>query len=299
MTSQTITPGSIVVGYRGERDVELALTWAAEQARLERRTLALVHVVQPIDGFAYSSLTAAYIDAEDLIKAVAEEGEGILEAGAAVVAERFPGVNVETHLLQGRPETVLERLSEHAALVVVGSRGRGRFASAVLGSVSVSVSSNSACPTVVVRPHRLQMQRHGVLVGVDYTEDTSASLEFAFRTASIRQLPLTVLYTTADPKTDRALDALLGEKTSTDDYRRGLAEMLAGLREQYPDVTVETTLAAGQVDEWLVSQSEQMDLVVVSHPRHAGIFDRLALGSFAPAVVERSDCPVAVVFTDR
>ena len=47
MNINTITPGAVVVGYSGERDADHALAWAAEQAALENRPLALVHVLRP------------------------------------------------------------------------------------------------------------------------------------------------------------------------------------------------------------------------------------------------------------
>ena len=40
---------------------------------------------------------------------------------------------------------------ETAALIVVGSRGRGGFRTMLLGSVAHGVAGHAACPIVVVR----------------------------------------------------------------------------------------------------------------------------------------------------
>lgn len=296
MTNHSITPGSVVVGYSGERDADHALTWAAEQAVLENRTLAVVHVLAPLSGFAVSSLAGAYMTLEDLDDAVAQGGRAIAAHASELLAERFPALEVEVHVVPGDPAGVLREAGQHAALVVVGSRGRGRLASALLGSVSVSVASNTSCPVVVVRPFHPGKVRNGVLVGTDCGKDTRSTLEFAYREASLRRLPLTVLYSVPGLLADGAVDlegSLGGEH---EQHRRDLAETVAGMTEKFPDVPVRTCLGSGTPDTWLVSESESMDLVVVGHHHRAGLVDRLSLGSYAPMVVERSSCPVAVVF---
>ncbi|MCX6394912.1 MAG: universal stress protein [Propionibacteriales bacterium] len=288
MSNQTIPPGTVVVGYSGERDAEHALTWAAEKAALENRTLSLVHVMEPIGGFATSSLAGAYMALEDIDDAVEQGGREILARGADLVAERFPDVDVELHLLAGTPEHVLRDLGVQAACLVVGSRGRGRFASALLGSVSVTLANTAVCPVVVVRPFHHGKVRNGVLVGTDCGRNTRSTLEFAYREASERGLPLTVLHSV--PGFD--LDS---PETDHEQRRRNLAEAVAGLAEKFPDVRARTALGSGSPEKWLVSQSEAMDLVVVGHHRPAGLSDRLALGSYAPMLVEQAACPVAVV----
>ena len=51
----------------------------------------------------------------------------------------------------GHPVGVICEASAAADLVVVGSRGLGRFGSAMLGSVSHGVLHHARCPVAVVR----------------------------------------------------------------------------------------------------------------------------------------------------
>lgn len=275
MGENTVAPGSVVVGYSGERDAEHALTWAAEQASLENRALVVVHVRASEQGHA---------------------GDVLLAAAAARVFARFPDLDVETRLLTGSPGQVLAELSERAATVVVGSRGRGRLATALLGSVSINVANSSSCPVVVVRPYHCGKVRNGVLVGTDCTRESRSTLEFAYREASLRRLPLTVLYAVHGLGADRALDSLQHTDDRYVDHQRELAEAVAGMGEKFPEVRVRTVLGSEDPARWLVSESASMDLVVVGHHRRAGIVDRLAIGSYAPMVVEGAACPTAVVF---
>lgn len=64
---------------------------------------------------------------------------------------KYPSVAVLPEVVPGRAATVLTHASEHAALVVVGSRGRSTVESLVLGSVSQAVLHHAVCPVLVVR----------------------------------------------------------------------------------------------------------------------------------------------------
>ncbi|GAA4990113.1 hypothetical protein GCM10025734_16780 [Kitasatospora paranensis] len=68
-----------------------------------------------------------------------------------VLAEA-PSVEVRERLVRGNAADVLLAAAEGADLLVVGSRGRGTFARALLGSVSQRCAMHAPCPVVIVRP---------------------------------------------------------------------------------------------------------------------------------------------------
>lgn len=83
--------------------------------------------------------------------------EALQEADAALVAARDAikaagGPDPELDRIAGRPaDTILEvARGEPGTLIVMGSRGRGRIASALLGSVSTAVVSHASGPVLVV-----------------------------------------------------------------------------------------------------------------------------------------------------
>jgi nucleotide-binding universal stress UspA family protein len=59
--------------------------------------------------------------------------------------------DVETRVLEGEPGPTLCAFAEEASanVIVLGTRGRGRFKRALLGSVSDYVVRNASCPVVV------------------------------------------------------------------------------------------------------------------------------------------------------
>jgi nucleotide-binding universal stress UspA family protein len=260
--SEQVPSGSIVVGVDGSDHARRAASWAAEQARLEHRRLVLVTV------------------------------------GRAVVHEDFPDVEVQTVSVDGDPRQVLLDLSSRAHLLVVGSRGRGALSSMLLGSVSAAVSDDAACPVVVCRPSAGQRAGKGVVVGADATPESRPVIEFAYRQAALRGLPLSVLHCFWDAVAAvaqyREARGQVATAPELEDLRAVVAESVAGLAEEYPDVRVDFILEHGLVDEALSRRGDAWDLVVVGrHPMQS--LHRVLTGSISRTVVERAHTTVAVV----
>jgi nucleotide-binding universal stress UspA family protein len=79
-----------------------------------------------------------------------EELAGVLEAEARALQERVPGSTVSGSVEIGDPVTLLVERSRTARLTVVGTRGRGRLLSALLGSVSRGLLERAEGPVMVV-----------------------------------------------------------------------------------------------------------------------------------------------------
>ncbi|MCW2845492.1 MAG: UspA domain protein [Nocardioides sp.] len=291
MDKTVIPSGSVVVGVDGSSAAARALDWAIDQAVLEHRPLTLAHGVGPGQS---AWVNQAGFDHQVLLDALRDDAAAILADARQHVTERAPGLEVHQVLRLADPRETLLELSRNAALLVLGSRGRGPVRGLLLGSVSVAVSRHAACPVVVLRPQNRGTVRDGVLVGADGTERSLPTLEFAYRMASLHQLPLTVMHCIWDARSLSAGPAMvLAGNPDLDGEWLLVAESVSGLGEKFPDVRVTREIARGIADDCLVRAAKRMDLVVVG--MHQGRPGSALLGSVAASVLEHASGVVAVV----
>lgn len=294
LTPQTpVAPGTVVVGVDGSEGADRALAWGTEQARLECRPLTLVHVV---DDKIVMWAGEPGFDVADVLTPMTQEGRELLADALASVGTP-EGPAVATHLVQGDPRQVLLGLSHDASMIVLGSRGRGPVASLLLGSVSVGVTRHAACPVVVVRPDDPAHDGTGerVVVGVRTGRPLGHAIEFAFRQAALRAVPLRVVHGPWEELFGYAGAAVVStDENALSEDLRSTKTLLAGLREKFPDVEVSYEPAGGLPDACLLTASHGSGTVVVGteHPRAA---KTLLEGNVASSVTEHAHCPVVVV----
>jgi nucleotide-binding universal stress UspA family protein len=272
------TAHPILVAYDGSPDAELALRWAGEEARGTGTGLRVVVV----DDVVTSPWGLA----------VARHGEKVLAGAGAALSEVVPDAVLETRV--GHVMEELLRASESASMVVVGSRGHGRAGDLLVGSVSQHLARHATCPVAVVRPaHAADARR--IVVGVDGSQASSKALEHACRRAERTGESVTAIHAWHEhaPSTDvwssepRALDSLSRRQAL-------LAERVAGVRTDHPDVVLEPEAVPVAPVRCLADASRSASLLVVgSHG--LGFFGGLLLGSVSQGVLHRAQCPVVVV----
>lgn len=290
----------VVVGIDGSPTAERALQYAAWEAERRHAPLTLIYGYQPMAVYGPGLV---YADSDIELRKWAAD---MLEDAAGRVQQTHQKlVGVQHKVLGGSAAGALIGESEHASLVVVGSRGRGGFAGMMLGSVSSQVALHSAAPVVIVRPGadpEGPIDGGPVLVGVDGSTGSQHALEFAFDQASARNVPLFAVYVWGALPTGN-LGPISNEffelGPAQQEADRLLAEALAGWSEKYPDVEV-NKLATHSYNpsRTLADLGVHAGLIVVGS-RGRGGFGALLMGSTADGVVRHAERSVAVVHPQR
>ncbi len=137
----------IVVGVDGSPSSVTALRWAVRQAGLTGGTVdAVIAWHYPPSGGGYGWAPAAVMDEANYDEIAAKTlAEAVSEAGP------LAGVSIRQHVVADLPAPALLSAAAGADLLVVGCRGHGGFAGALLGSVSQHCVHHAPCPVVVIR----------------------------------------------------------------------------------------------------------------------------------------------------
>lgn len=138
----------IVVGVDGSPGSRAALRWALRYAEhfggevIGVLAWAPPNFTEPVPMPPLLSDDELRTRAEKALRGIVDEAEAVSTAS----------VSIRREVVRGHAARVLLDQSERAELLVVGSRGRGGFVGALLGTVSRHCVTHAPCNVVVVRP---------------------------------------------------------------------------------------------------------------------------------------------------
>jgi nucleotide-binding universal stress UspA family protein len=216
---------------------------------------------------------------------------------------RTIGHRVEVRTEEGSPVHVLiEAATEFAAdMIVVGSRGRGPAASALLGSVSAGLVDHAPCPVLVVRVPQLTR----ILVATDGSASARSIPDILEGWHAFRGLPIEVLSVAPAPAADTELmitpwaspiaehaGPVVSERTERHlQFVEDMAERL-----QTDGWTARPAVRLGDAADEIVAGARELGCdLIVTGSRGLGDVQRLLSGSVAHDVLLHSHCSVLVL----
>lgn len=149
MSNNARSAPRIVVGVDGSEPSKAALRWAADQAEL------MDGVVDAIFAWEFPTSWYGLVPPTDTKPAdYQEQARKLLDGVIDEVLGPKQPVEIRPRSAQGHPAAVLLNAAAGARLLVVGNRGHGGFAEALLGSIGQHCVQHAPCPVVVVRGPR-------------------------------------------------------------------------------------------------------------------------------------------------
>jgi nucleotide-binding universal stress UspA family protein len=288
--------GRVVVAYDGSESAQAAVRWASSEAARRNVGLTLLHsIMPPITSSSFGASLPAPLDILQELKEAADRE--MADVASALDVPRGTVSSVEI----GSPSSVIVEASMDAALVVMGSRGRGGFSGLLLGSVSDQVAGHTRCPVVIVRAESATNGSAGssnIVVGVDGSPTGQAALRFACETARTNQWSVTAVHAWQTPNYELLVVAGTPERPRIPELNeaevRLSSEALAGVREEFPEVTINEHVENADPSSAILSAAQDAALIVVGS-RGRGSFTGALLGSVSRSVLHRAHVPVAIV----
>lgn len=280
----------VVVGVDGSEDGLRAVKYGAGIAQLIGAELLLANAV---DDTLMAGAWGVMYDPEVLHEAGMAANEA---AKRHAMANGMPEDRIRTEVLMGTPSGVLSRLSEVAALVVMGRRAASGLERMFVGSTSVAVVANAACPVVVIsaaaNPDDVGDKRL-IGVGVNTTPGAQVTLEAGFRQAKLHKSKLEIVHVIQPPV------GIFGPKLSPAQLQEqiqfaegGLAAVAGPISERFPEVEYEIVVVADSPINEFVNRSKNYDLLVLGISDSA--FPGVQLGGLMRGLMAHSLCPLYV-----
>ncbi|MET9657428.1 universal stress protein [Streptomyces sp. NPDC006510] len=279
--------GPVVVGTDGSDHATRAVRWAAGEAAARSRPLRIVYATATGHGRPYLS--------KEESRQVDGFAEGVLEEAAALARRLAPAVPVTTAVCEDKPAACLFGEAGTDGTIVVGSRGRGGFASLLVGSDSLRVAAHSHVPVAVV-PSGDDREPAGVVLAAARDERDEETLRVAAALAARESASLRVLSAWVFLENVGSMATMFdGVDRLAADQATATARLVAPVRKDFPDLTVsEHVVRAGSVSEVLVAATADADMIVIGSRRRSHSIGS-QLGHVTHAVLHHAHCPVVLV----
>jgi nucleotide-binding universal stress UspA family protein len=291
--------GRVVVGYDGSEPAQAALAWAATEAERRGRPLIVLHVLDYLGMIPSPMGPFGWPDVND------EDVARIAKDGAELARKNADSIEITAVTRVAQVAGTLIDFSHRAELLVVGTRGHGEFAGAVLGSVGFAVSAHAHCPVVVVRgdSHR-SLTGLPVVVGVDGSSGSDEAVLYAADVAASAHAPLSIVsayrtlastdwaeasYVDLEAKGGPVFDTMARESA-----HKVVAAAGRIAHNAYPQLNITEQAVEGLPARALASAAEGAGLLVVGSRGHGG-FAGLLLGSVSHALIHDAPCPVTIL----
>ncbi|MFJ5599943.1 universal stress protein [Micromonospora parva] len=284
----------IVVGTDGSEQSRTAVRWAAVEARLRAAPLKI------LTAYSWNGPPDAFGGMGELPDVIAQQFDRLAADAAAEARALEPGIEVSGAAVIGDPASVLLEAGRTAAMLVVGNRGRGGFASLLLGSVSQQVATHAAGPVVVVRG-QANTASGPIAVGVDGSTSAQRALALGFEEAQRSGSGLLAVRSYPVPMPPIGMDMpplSYDHDAAWRDAARDLEAAVTPWRDKYPTVPVQTLTEPGSPAKNLVGVSGDARLLIVGSRGHGALVGRL-LGSVGQQLLHHAGCPVMIVHPEQ
>ena len=284
----------IVVGVDGSEPSRAALRWAAAEARRRGARLRI------LSAYTWPWQGARFGGTDDLVRIAREPFEDLVAEAVTQAQAMQPGIDVTGSVVMGEPGPQLIAAARSAA-----NNGRRQPRQRRLRKPDARVGqptgpTHAHDPVVVVRG-RSDASAGPVVIGFDDSPSADRALEMAFQEAVHRNCVLFAVRALTVPGGPIGINArpLHQEyEALRQDTAQSLDAHIAGWREKYPAVAVETLVGLGSAAKILVEASHNAGLVVIGSRGH-GTLVGTVLGSVGLQLIHHTDCPVMIVHDSR
>lgn len=137
---------------------------------------------------------------------------------------------------------------------------------------------------------------HRIVVGIDGSGSSAATLDWAAQQAALTQSALDVLIAWEWPILAGGVSALPADYDPSRDAATLLRNVLQVIQRDYPDLVIHPSVCHGPAAPTLVDASKEADLLVVGTHGHREL-SAVLFGSVSEDCAHHASCPVVIVRT--